>query len=120
MSKKDFISFNDGILDICKVTNSAGNGDAVCEKLILYNSYRFKRKTTGFSRYFAAMQFDIKISAVLLIPVIDRNISTQDIAVISGKKYRIEQIQTIADTKPKHTQLTLSELEESYEFAEIP
>lgn len=120
MNNKKFISFGDGVIDIYQVTNVAEKGDAICERLVLYNSYRFCRKVTGYNRYFTAMQFDVEISAVILIPTIDRNISTQNIAVIDNKKYKIEQIQIITDEKPKHMKLTLSELEESYEFAELP
>lgn len=119
MRKQRFLPFNDGIVDIYTVENVAFLGDAVSEKLTKYNRYRYKNQTVGMSRYFEAMQNNVMVSLVILIPTIDGNISTQNVAVIGGKQYVILQVQRIDDARPPHLKLTLSEVEENYEFKRI-
>ena len=121
MMKKqnDFISFNDGIVGIYNVQNVAEMGDAIKEQLVLYNNYRYNAKTVGMQRYFLAMQNNVNITAVIRIPTLDKAISTQNIAVINDVQYTIQQVQIIKADKPYHLQLTLSELEEKYDFKRV-
>ena len=116
MKKNKFLSFNDGIVSIYKVSNIAPKGDKPCEKLVFYNKYCFADKTVGLNRYYEAMQNNVQISRSILIGANDFNISPQMVAVIGNTQYMIIQVQTVRDTRPPHLILSLSEVEMNYEI----
>lgn len=119
MKHKEFMSFNDGIVNLYTVENGACAGDAVQEQLTFFGKYRFKNKTVGASRYYIAMQNAVEIKRAVCIPTTDMQISTQMVAVINDVQYNIVQVQLIQDTRPNHLILTLSEVVEKYDFAGI-
>ena len=114
MKKSEFLTFNDGIVELFKVVNTANQGDSINETLSPLCVARFDARTVGIKRQYEAMQYQIEIKSVLQIPM-NRNITTKDIAVVNGLKYRIVQVQHIKDTKPPHTLISLADLEVSYD-----
>ena len=107
-------TFNDGVVRIFTVTNNAENGDMPSEGISLKQSLRYKERTVGMSRFFAALQANIKVDYVLRCPQI-RSVSTQDVAIPNdGKQYRIVQIQYPKDVEPRVMDLTLEEVTAEY------
>ena len=116
--KAEFLQFNDGIVNIYTVDNIAAIGDMPRDGLVLKYTLRFEYKTIGVRRNYEAMQADVKLSELIQIPM-HRDISSQDVAIIDGKQYSIEQAQPDPDTRPPSSKLSLSRLEEDYDIGWI-
>lgn len=115
VKSSDFISFNDGICAVYAVENGADEGDTPTEKLIEKYRLRFRWHTVGMSRYYEAMQAQVKISNAVDVPL-RADIDPQDVCVIDGRQYRIEQVQQRRDSKPPSLLLSLSDIEEAFEL----
>lgn len=113
------IAFNDGIVYIYTVHNIAEKGDKHKESLVLKYKLRFKYETIGVQRNYEAMQSDVQLSELISVYA-NRGISSQDIAVISSRQYKIEQVQHIENTAPASSKLALSRLEVDYDLASVP
>jgi len=105
-------------VSIYKVTDLAEPGDLPREGLILKNSLRYKERTVGITRYYAAMKEDIKIDSVIRCPEV-RGLSDKatDILVailIDGYQYEVKQIQYIEDARPPSMDLTLEKVGEQF------
>lgn len=110
-------TFNDGIVKIYRVTDIAQPGGMPKEGLALKETLRFHRRTVGIKRYYTAMQANQQVDAVLRCPYRD-TVSAQDVAVWNGRQYRVELVQQPEDSVPPVMDLTLTRLEQDYEFAE--
>lgn len=110
-----FLTFGDGIAQICGIINEAEEGDRPKEKLIVKERLRFENRTVGLQRFFDAAQEKITISRVISLPLIP-SVSTQDVVVIEGNQYEIKMKQEKFDTRPASMLLTLSDVEEIYEY----
>lgn len=109
-------TFNDGIVSIYSVTNMAAPGEKALAALTLKQTLRYKERTVGVSRFYAAMQENVKVAYLLRCPLL-REISTQDIAVPNdGKEYRIVQIQYPEDVQPPVMDLTLEGVKTVYDI----
>ena len=111
MSKTKFQSYSDGVVSLYKVTDLAQPGDLPVEGLVLKQSLRYKERTVGMTRYFAAMQNDIKVDFVIRCPEV-RGLSEKatDILVailIDSYQYKVIQIQYIEDATPPSMDLSL-------------
>lgn len=115
IKSRDFQRYNDGIVEIYGIINGAEVGDMPTEKPILRYKLRFSWKTVGINRYYSAMQNMVKISRAIIVPLM-ADVSTQDIAVINGQQYKIEQKQELNDYRPPSMLLALSDIEEVYEL----
>ena len=111
----DFLSFNDGICSIYGVENVADSGDLPEEKLIPKYDLRFAWHTVGMTRYYEAMQAQVRISNAVDVPL-RADVNPQDVAIIDGRQYRIIQKQEKRDTRPASMLLSLSDIEEAYEL----
>jgi len=114
-------TFNDGVANIYSVGNIAPPGGMPKEGLTLkVSSLRYKERTVGMSRYWAAMQANVKIDMVIRVPYVPikaKAISTQDIAIpIDGEQYRIVQIQKPEDIYPPVMDLSLERLVQKYDI----
>lgn len=98
----EFLTFNDGIVDIYETDND----DAIIKSSV--NQFRFGKRTLGVNRYYQARQNDIELAMVIHIHK-NLNIHTQNAAVINKTRYKIEQVQQLADTNPPVTVLSLSQ-----------
>lgn len=112
---KPFESFADGIAIICIVTNIAEEGDRPRDGLRKLYTLPFDYKTVGLARYTEGRQDNVKISSVISVPY-RADISTQEVAVLGEKQYRIWQAQYIPDTRPPTLKLSLERIVENYEF----
>lgn len=117
MNKVKHTVFNDGVAIIYRADNIAEDGERPEIKLIPLRKVMFAYRTVGMARYFEAMQNQIKISKMILIPRY-ADVDTNDIVIINGDntQYRIEQVQHKNDTKPVTTQLTLSAIKAGEEY----
>ena len=118
MLKTKFESYSDGVVGIYKVTDLAQPGDLPVEGLVLKQSLRYKERTVGMTRYYAAMQNNIKVDFVIRCPEV-RGLSEKatDILVailIDGQQYEVKQIQYIEDAVPKSMDLTLERMGVDY------
>jgi len=113
-------TFNDGICNIYYVRNVAVPGGMPKEELRLkISSLRYKERTVGMSRYWAAMQAHVKVDLVIRVPYTPLRmeaVSTQDVVVLhTGAQYRIVQIQKPEDTYPPVMDLSLERLVQKYD-----
>ena len=109
-------TFNDGVVKIYEVINTAPNGEMPVEGLSLKRTLRYHERTVGLNRFFTALQANVRVNYVLRCPRL-RDISTQDIAMPNdGKQYRIFQIQYPEDIDPPVMDMTLEELEAAYDI----
>ena len=106
---------NDGIVKIYTVTDIAEPGGMPKEGLALKETLRYKRRTVGIQRYYTSLQANAQIEQVLRCPIRE-TVSPQDVAIIKGKQYRIEQVQYPEDTPAMD--LALSRLERDFDVSE--
>lgn len=116
-------TFNDGIVNIYSVGNTAPFGGMPKDGLKLkVRSLRYKERTVGMNRYWAAMQSSVKVDMVIRVPYTPIRmmaISTQDIVIpTDGEQYRIVQIQKPEDIYPPVMDLSLERLVQKYDIAE--
>lgn len=109
-----FETFNDGVATFYNVTNIANPGERPVDGLVLKSSMRFAHATIGMRRLYNAMQEGVKIDELIVIPQ-NRYLSTQDIAIVEGKQYKITQIQHICETKPPISKISLERLTNEYD-----
>lgn len=111
-------AYADGVVIIYTVLNSAPAGSKPVDILTPKASLRYAERTVGISRYYAALQANVKINRLIRCPLL-RDVSTQDAAIPNdGKRYRIEQIQYPDDIMPPVMDMTLVEVSQVYEVAE--
>lgn len=105
--ERNFITFNDGILDVCQVKN---------RKIIRtkIKGLRFGYRTVGVKRFYEAKVVSDKIDEVVSIPQ-SPQITTLDICIIRGIQYKIVQTQNKYDSLPASTFLSLERIVTLYE-----
>lgn len=109
-------SFNDGIVSIYEVTNAADAGKMPTQELVLKQTLRYHERTVGLTRYYAAMQANIRVQYVLRCQRL-RDVSAQDVAIPNdGKQYRIVQVQYPEEVTPPVMDLTLEEVTAVYDI----
>lgn len=106
--KAKFETFNDGVVDIYKV-----NENEELEKK-LENGVRFGEENASIERHYGAKSIGTNIDKMLHIQM-DRDITTHDVAVISGQQYNIEKADHYRDNTPPITKLSLTLLETAKE-----
>jgi hypothetical protein len=118
---KAYQSFNDGIVNIYEVGNTALPGNMPKEGLILQQTLRYKERTVGFNRYYAALQNNIKVDFVIRCPEV-RGLSEKNTDILvatlnGGQQYDIKQIQYPEDVEPPVMDLTLEGLGVAYDIS---
>lgn len=109
-------SFNDGVVAVYAVSNIAEPGGMPQEKLTPKRTLRYHERTVGLTRFYTALQANVKVKYVLRCPRI-RDISAQDVAIPNdGKQYRISLIQYPEDVDPPVMDITLEELTAVYDI----
>lgn len=116
--KQQTQTYNDGVMNIYSVGNTAAAGNKPKDELaIKVSSLHYEERVVGMGRFWTAMQASSKIDLLLRTPQL-RNVSTQDIAIpIDGKQYRIVQIQYPKDVEPPSMDLSLERIEAKYEIS---
>lgn len=103
-------SFNDGVVVISSVTDDAEPGDMPVPELTEKITLNYEERKLGISRYYNAMQNQIKVQRVIRVPDSGTEITSQDVAETEdGKKYRIDLIQSVRDVFPPCLDITLAE-----------
>lgn len=110
-----FEVFNDGVVTFYDVRNIANAGERPVDGLVLKSSMRFAYSNISMRRLYDAMQENIKIDELIIIPQ-NRFLSTQDVAIVDNKQYRISQIQHINTTKPPISRISLERLLTEYDI----
>jgi len=112
-------TFNDGIANIYSVGNIAVPGGMPKDGLTLkLEKIRYKERTVGLNRYWAAMQSSVQVSRLLRMPRLN-SVSTQDIVIpTDGEQYKIVQIQYPEDMYPPVMDLSLERIDAAYDIAE--
>lgn len=101
-------TFNDGLLTISSVGNSATPGKKPVDQLMpKYEGIRYERRIVGMNRFWAGMQSNARIDQLVRIPE-GPDVTTHDrVTLETGDVYRIEQIQHPPDVWPKSLDLSL-------------
>ncbi len=117
MANKKIQVFNDGIVTIYSVDNIAEKGNKPKEGLTKkVGPLRYQKRTVGMSRYWTAMQAQVRVDQVIRVPQIS-SISTQEVAIpIDGLQYKIVQIQHIEDVQPPSMDLSLERIDANYDI----
>jgi len=101
--------FNDGIVKIYTVENTAERGEMPKEGLAIKASLRFKQRMIGIQRLILADKNNSKIDNLVRTPYLS-SIDPLDIAIIGGNQYQITFLQQIEDVEPPVMDLTLERL----------
>jgi hypothetical protein len=106
--------FNDGVVKLYDVKNIAPDGELPKYALTEKYALRYAARTVGLTRYYTAMQADVRVQYFLRCPG-GRGVSSLYGAVPhDGKQYRIERVQHSEGVAPPYMDLTLEALEEDY------
>ena len=97
-----FETFTDGLLDIHNVS-----GNKLAEKV---ETLSFGNQVIGVKRNYAARSVNVEINKLVRVPLREY-LTNKHNAVISGERFKIEQVQHIHDSNPPKTVLTLRQLE---------
>ena len=112
------MTYDDGKLKIYSVENTAEPGDMPVERLVYKQDYYYHVEQIGISRYYAALEADQQVEAVVDVP--DWNdIKVTNLAVLDGETEpkKISMVQTAYDENGlKMTRLTLTKVEMDYEL----
>lgn len=104
--------FNDGIVRIYRVEDTAEPGFAPVETPAEKIKLAYEERRLGITRYFAGAQNQIRIDRVLRVQRAGK-VSTQDIAVTEdGQNYRVDLVQSVPDVWPESVDLTLTKIEQ--------
>lgn len=106
--------YNDGVVKIYTVTDSAKPGYQPKEKPELKYRLAFEERALGINRLYLSRQNNAEIERVIRVQRV--NISTQDLAVThDGKQYRIDTVQAVQDVYPPSLDLSLKAVEQKFE-----
>lgn len=106
--------YNDGVVKIYTITDSAKPGYQPKEKPELKFSLAFEERALGINRLYLSRQNNAEIERVIRVQRV--NISTQDLAVThDGKQYRIDTVQAVQDVYPPSLDLSLKAVEQKFE-----
>ena len=115
---KLLMKFNDGIVSICSVTNTAAAGDMPNETLNVKRSVRFNYTDIGNTEKYTSMQEHV-LEEIKIVTPLQRDISILDVAVISEIRYKIKAVNHDKETLPPTTMLLLSRLEVDYDIKTV-
>lgn len=107
--------YNDGVVRIYSVEDTAAPGYAPVETPTLKITLRYEERRLGITRYFSGAQNQMQIDRVLRVQRAGK-ITSQDIAVTEdGQNYRVDLVQSVPDVWPESMDLTLSKIEQIIE-----
>ena len=108
--------FPDGLAVLHHVTNTAAAGDRPRYSLTEFVRVPYERKQLGDVRYYAAMQADSRISAVLRVPQVSGVQPSGDIVLLSGDdtQYKITRVSEVPLSIPPAMDLTLEVSKTTY------
>lgn len=98
-------TYNDGVVKIYTVTDTAQPGYAPVRTRTLVHALPYDERRVGVQRRYLAAQNQVEIDRVLRVPAV--HLTTQDEANIDDVQYRIDTVQTVPDVYPSSLDLTL-------------
>ncbi len=111
-------TFNDGIVTVYAVTDTAKPGYKPTPGLTKRIELCYEERRLGIQRFFSGQQNQIKVERVIRCPATGR-VSTQDVAITEdGQQYRIDLIQKVDSVYPPSVDITLSHIQQKYEVPE--
>lgn len=108
-------SYNDGVVELFGLKNIAEAGGTPKDTLFRKERMCFERRTLGMTRYYSALQNNVKLGQLLRVQR-RASILAGDVAVVDGVQYKIERVQCPKDVTPPSMDLELSRLEQYYAF----
>lgn len=101
-------SYNDGLVDIYRVEDTAKPGYKPAPALILKGTLAFSEQSVGIQRDYLARQNQIQIEKILRVPH-GFPVDSQDVAIIRGTdtQYRIDRATKARDVYSPSLDLTL-------------
>lgn len=107
-------NYNDGLVTIYAVADSAQPGRLPVEALIYKAVLRYEERRLGIQRYYAGKQNQVEVERVVRTQRL-RGVSSQDVAVTEdGVRYRIDLVQPVTGVYPPSMDLTLTRIEQEY------
>lgn len=108
-------NYNDGIVTIYRVTDSAEPGHKPVQKLQEKIVLRYEERRLGIQRYYAGQQNQVEIQRVIRTQR-SSAVSNQDVAVTEdGRQYGINMVQMTEGVYPPSMDITLAKIEQKYE-----
>ena len=110
------MTFDDGVVVICNISNAAAPGEMPVKKLSAVQELSFAEETVGITRYYEAIKTDQIIEMVIAVPR-EIEISINQMAVLeTGEQYEIRMVQAATDENGlKILRLSLERNGEDYE-----
>lgn len=102
-------TYNDGLLTISRIENTASPGDFAVPSLVeKHAGIRYENRTVGMSRFWQGKQLDVRIDRLLRCPLI-RDVHPLDVVTTEDSQtYQIEQLQYPQDIEPPSMDMSLS------------
>lgn len=108
-------SYNDGVVTIYNVTDSAKPGNKPVINLEKCVTLHYAEQRLGVTRYYAAAQAMAQVERVIRVPRHEM-VNAQMMAITEdGRKYRIDLVQSTDEVYPPSLDLTLSKVTHDYE-----
>lgn len=105
-------SYNDGMVEICAVSDGARPGYQPVEQLRFKARLRYEERTLGIQRAYLAKQAQTEVERVLRTPRV-KGVGPRDVAVTEdGRQYRVDLVQSVNGVYPPSVDLTLARLEQ--------
>lgn len=105
-------SYNDGILTVYAVSDTAAAGRMPKKTLTEKISLRYAEQRLGISRYYSAKQNQTEAERVVRVPRAE-TVTNRDIArTEDGTYYGIEMVQSVENVYPPSLDITLSRTEQ--------
>lgn len=98
-------TYNDGVVKIYAVTDTAQPGYAPVRTRTLVHVLPYDERRVGVQRRYLAAQNQVEIDRVLRVPAV--HLTTQNEANIDDVQYRIDTVQTVPEVYPPSLDLTL-------------
>lgn len=110
-------NFDDGVVEIYAVINTAAPGYAPVPTLATDPSYtlRYEERTFGIQRYYSSKQNQVQIERIIRVPIVPGVNNQQAAKTEDGKIYRIDLVQAVTDVYPPCIDLTLAKYEQRSE-----
>ncbi len=105
-------SYNDGVLTVYAVSDTAAAGRMPKKTLTEKVSLRYAEQRLGISRYYSAKQNQTEAERVVRVPRAE-TVTNRDIArTEDGTYYGIEMVQSVENVYPPSLDITLSRTEQ--------
>ena len=110
-------SYNDGVVKIYEVKNIAEPGYTPKKGLALRYSLRFDEQRLGINRLYMSRQNQAQILRVLRVQRV-KDISPKDVAIVDGRQFKIDTVQSVKDIYPLSLDIALTETVHEYGVVE--